>query len=154
MEIRPIDPEELRAFVEATGRAFGLPVPDEPSLTDDLATLEADRCFAAYEDDAIVGTTATYSLRTRVPGGAPVPTAGITGVGVLPTHRRRGILTRLMTLALDQAVERGEPLSSLLASEAAIYGRYGYGVASWNWMYDVDATRSAFHRYAGVSWTM
>jgi predicted acetyltransferase len=147
VEIRPIDPEELRAFVEVTARAFGLPAPHEPSLTADLATLEADRCVAAVDDGAIVGTTATYSLRTRVPGGAVVPTAGITAVGVLPTHRRRGILTELLTWALDQAVERGEPLSSLLASEAAIYGRYGYGVASWNWMFDVDATRSAFHSY-------
>jgi predicted acetyltransferase len=145
MEYRSIDPGELEAFVHAVARAFGAPVADEDDLVVDVATLDPDRCFAAVDGGEIVGCTGVYALRTQVPGGAVVPTAGVTTVGVHPTHRRRGIMTELMTRALDQARERGEPLTTLFAAEAAIYGRLGYGVASWVWDVDVDATRAAFH---------
>jgi len=147
VEYRTVAPEELRDFVHATSRAFGLPVPEDDHMAIDLETLEPDRCFAAIDAGVIVGTTGTYSLRTRVPGGGVLPTAGITAVGVQPTHRRRGILTELMRLALAQASERGEPISTLFASEGAIYGRFGYGIASWQWGLDIDATRGGFRRY-------
>ena len=65
-----------------------------------------------------------------VPGGE-LPTAGVTVVGVLPTHRRRGVLRSLMRAQLDDAHERGEPLAALWASEESIYGRFGYGLASF-----------------------
>ena len=97
-------------FVEATGRAFGMPVPDEPSLTDDLATLEADRCFAAYrrrgdrrhDRHVLPAHARARAARRSRPRGSRRSAS-------CPTHRRRGILTELMTLALEQASERGEP---------------------------------------------
>jgi predicted acetyltransferase len=55
---------------------------------------------------------------------------GVTVVGVLPTHRRRGVLTRLMRAQLEDIRERGEPIAALWASEEAIYRRFGYGMAA------------------------
>lgn len=147
MEYRTIDPGELTSFVHAIANAFGDPVPDEDDLAFDLGTLEPGRCFVAVDGGRIVGCTGVYSLRTIVPGGAVVPTAGVTTVGVLPTHRRRGVMTELMTRALAQATDRDEPLTTLFAAEAAIYGRLGYAPATWGWVFDVDASRSAFHTY-------
>jgi hypothetical protein len=60
-----------------------------------------------------------------------VPTAGVAAVGVLPTHRRRGALTGMMAATLDDAERRGEPVAALWASEASIYGRFGFGVAAF-----------------------
>lgn len=147
MEYRTIDPGELEAFVHAVARAFGDPVADEDDLILDVATLDPERCFAAIDAGTIVGCTGVYALRMQVPGGGVVPTAGVTTVGVHPTHRRRGVMTELMTRALAQAGERGEPVSTLFAAEAAIYGGLGYGVATWGWVLDIDASRSAFHAY-------
>ena len=64
-----------------------------------------------------------------IPGGV-APCAGITFVGVMPSHRRRGVLTELMRAQLDDLHERGEPLAALWASEPVIYGRFGYGIAA------------------------
>jgi predicted acetyltransferase len=147
LEYRTTDPEELTAFAHAIAAAFSEPVADPDDLALDTGTLEPDRCFVAVEDGRIVGTTGVYTLRTIVPGGAEVATAGVTTVGVLPTHRRRGIMTELMTRAMAQARERGEPFTSLYAAEASIYGRLGYAPATWEWQDDIDASRSAFFAY-------
>lgn len=88
-----------------------------------------DRATAAKDGDEIVGTFGSFSFLTTVPGGE-LPTSGVTAVAVLPTHRRRGILTRLMTDHMEVCRDRNEPLASLWASEPAIYGRYGFGVAA------------------------
>ena len=102
------------------------------------AVLELDRFLIAedpkappaYGSGTLVGQTAIYSLSMTVPGG-PRPVAGVTWVAVLPTHRRRGILTALMRRQLDGLHEAGgEAVAALWASEAAIYGRFGYGAAS------------------------
>ena len=83
----------------------------------------------ALDGEAIVGGAGAFQFDLTVPGG-PVRAAGVTVVGVLPTHRRRGVLRELMRAQLDDVHERGEPLAVLWASEGAIYGRFGYGLAS------------------------
>jgi predicted acetyltransferase len=98
--------------------------------TRERAVHEFDRSLGAYDGDTLVGTTAIYSLRMSLPGGVH-PVAGVTWVGVLPSYRRRGVLTALMRAQLDDLHERGaEPVAALWASEPAIYGRFGYGAAS------------------------
>src|SRR5918997_4696427 len=77
---------------------------------------EADRAIAAYDGERIVGTAGTFSFDLTIPGGV-LPAAGVTTVGVQATHRRRGILRRMMRLQLDAIHERGEPLAILWASE-------------------------------------
>ncbi len=69
----------------------------------------------------MVAATAALTMELTVPGPATVPTAGVTYVGVMPTHRRQGILTALMARVADDARQRGEPTSALLASESTIY---------------------------------
>jgi predicted acetyltransferase len=65
-----------------------------------------------------------------VPGGAVLDTAAVTQVGVRADHTRRGLLSALMRAQLDDLLIRGEVLAALHASEARIYGRFGYGVAT------------------------
>ncbi|TCC45795.1 GNAT family N-acetyltransferase [Kribbella capetownensis] len=91
---------------------------------------EPDRSIVAIDEKQLVGHTAAFSHRMTVPG-AQVPMAGVTMVGVRATHRRRGILRDLMRAQLNEIHEAGtEPLAGLTASEAVIYGRFGYGLAS------------------------
>jgi predicted acetyltransferase len=92
--------------------------------------LELDRMHVAWEGDRIVGGAGAFSFGVSVPGGATVPAAGVTVVGVLPTHRRRGVLTQLMRAQLDDARARGDVIGYLWASEGTIYGRFGYGLGS------------------------
>ena len=72
-----------------------------------------------------------------VPGGGQVGTAGVTGVGVLPSHRRQGVLSSLMNRQLADVAAGSEPLAALFASESVIYGRYGYGVATRHLHYTI-----------------
>ena len=101
--------------------------------------LPLDRTHAVFDGSAIVGGAGALPLKLSVPG-AQVPCAGVTVVGVLPTHRRRGLLGRMMRAQLADIRERGEPLAALWASEETIYGRFGYGLASQDAM--VRATRA------------
>jgi predicted acetyltransferase len=93
-------------------------------------TLPLERMHAAWEDGAIVGGAGVFPFELSVPGGI-VRCAGVTVVGVYPTHRRRGVLRAMMRAQLDDIHERGEPIAALWASEETIYGRYGYGMASF-----------------------
>ncbi|WP_127571179.1 GNAT family N-acetyltransferase [Georgenia faecalis] len=73
---------------------------------------------------------ASYAFALPVPGGARLPTAGLTWVGVHPGHRRRGLARAMLTTHLERSIARGEVLSALNAAEVGIYGRYGYGIAT------------------------
>lgn len=94
-----------------------------------LLGFEWDRTFGAEVDGRLVGIYSVYSHRMPVPGGE-VPTAGLTWVGVHPQFRRRGVLSTMMRHHLETVRERGEPVSALFAAEPAIYGRFGYGLAT------------------------
>ncbi|MEU3723923.1 GNAT family N-acetyltransferase [Streptomyces sp. NPDC031705] len=101
------------------------------------------RCarLGAYDGDALVGFMAAHAFRLSVPGGADLPAPGLTFVSVAPTHRRRGVLTGLMDEQLRRARAGGSPLVVLWASEAAIYGRFGYGPATQGATIEIDSTR-------------
>lgn len=143
IEIRPITADELPALVRTTWRAFSERVSDD--LVDAyVGTLEHERAVAAFDSDAMVATLAAYTMELTVPGGAAVPVAGLTFVGVLPTHRRRGLLRSLMDHHLDDVVSRGEAATVLLAAESAIYGRFGYGRATQLRTVEVETHHSAY----------
>ena len=146
MKIRPCrTPDELRDAVGAIVHYFGRDRPDEDWLGRWLEVFELERMHAAVDDDGrVVGGAGAFAFRMTVPGGAQLPTAGVTVVGVLPTHRRRGILRSMMRAQLDDVHARGEPVAALWASEETIYGRYGYGLASLNVQFDVDKSYAAF----------
>jgi predicted acetyltransferase len=92
--------------------------------------LPHERMHAGFEDGVIVGGAGAFPFELSVPGGS-LPCAGVTAVGVQPTHRRRGVLRAMMDMQLRDVHERREPIAALWASEETIYGRFGYGLASW-----------------------
>ena len=128
IQLRPVSADEFSEFHRTEGIPFGFdPTPD---LTERYRKAsELERLRAAFDGAQMVATFGAFSLLLTVPGGT-ASMAGTTAVTVLPTHRRRGILRRLMTEHLTEVHERGEPLAGLWASESSIYGRFGYGPAS------------------------
>ena len=123
------DLDEFTAAVFAIGQYFGM-TPTEERMQRFLGLITLERMHAAWSDGAIVGGAAAFAFNVTVPGG-DLPTAGVSVVGVYPTHRRRGVLRSLMRAQLDDAHERGDPLAALWASEESIYGRFGYGLAAF-----------------------
>jgi predicted acetyltransferase len=129
-EVRPCtDQEEYSRAIGAIGQYFN-PPPGDEFLQELVPLLPHDRMHAALDDGQIIGGAGAYPFELSVPGGS-LPCAGVTAVGVQPTHRRRGVLRSMMDAQLRDVHERGEPLAALWASEETIYGRFGYGLASW-----------------------
>jgi len=129
-EIRPTeDLDEFKRAVGAIGHYFGGWPTDDESAQRFAANLPLDRMHAAFDGDRIVGGAGAFPFELTVPGG-PVACAGVTVVGVLPTHRRRGVLSAMMRAQLEDVRRRGEPIAALWASEEVIYRRFGYGLAS------------------------
>ena len=128
IEIVPAEGELAEAMVRVAGVAFSFSM-DAAELARVVASFEPGRYFAPVDAGKVVGSSGSVRYEVTVPGGARLSTAGITFITVLPTHRRQGILRRLMRRLLDEAHERGEPLAALAASEATIYGRFGFGQA-------------------------
>jgi predicted acetyltransferase len=108
------------------------------------ALYEADRTRCAFDGDEVVGTLGVFSVEMTVPGRPAVPTAGTTAISVRPTHRRRGLLRRMMAAHFEEIRERGEPLSALWASESSIYRRFGYGEAASMSSEKIDRRDTAF----------
>jgi len=104
---------------------------------------QPERSLSAFENGNIVGCTTSYSLDMTVPGGT-VPIGAVAQVSVQTTHRRMGINTKLMKRQLSDMHEWGDPLSVLQASESIIYGRYGYGMASFEYTYDIERPHGSF----------
>jgi predicted acetyltransferase len=122
------DAEEYRAALGGFGHYFGW-VPSEEDAERFGSLLPHERMHAVFDDGRIVAGAGAYPLELTLPGG-PSRCAGVTVVGVLPSHRRRGLLRRMMNVQLRDAREREEPIAALWASEETIYGRFGYGLAS------------------------
>ena len=127
--LRAITPDEFEAFCAVPVQAFNDNESPAEVNEHERIVFEFDRSLAALDGDAIVGTTAAYSFQLTVPGGIAAA-GGVTFVSVLPSHRRRGILSAMMRRQLADIAARGEAIAALYASEAGIYGRYGYGSAS------------------------
>ena len=141
--IRPIVPDELRAFAQVWERAFNFDAKDE-DLEAFLRTFEFDRSIATLDGEQFVGTGGADSFELTTPGGS-VKTGGLTAIAVVPTHRRRGILTEIMRSHFDDVRSREEPLSVLRASESTIYSRFGYGVGT------VDTSFQIERQHAGLA---
>jgi predicted acetyltransferase len=127
--MRSIADAELEEFRRCQGLAFGNEFNPE-HLEAGRQIFETNRSLAVFDHGQIVGTAGIFSYDLTVPGGASLPTAGVTMVSVKPTHRRQGILSAVMHRQLSDVRDRGEALAILWASESAIYGRFGYGVAT------------------------
>ncbi|MCT9092460.1 GNAT family N-acetyltransferase [Streptomyces sp. ASQP_92] len=145
MEIRSTTEQDLDVFVDTLHAAFAR-FPDTPPDGGGpwWSALEMDRnLLAVTAEGKPVGTAGAYSFELTLPGGSIAPAAGITCVGVLPSHRRRGVLSAMMRHQLAELRARGEFLSVLLASEAVIYRRFGYGPATYTRRLTVPRHRAA-----------
>jgi predicted acetyltransferase len=132
VDIRPCaSAEEVRQAISPIGYYFGRSAAGEDQAKRFARVLPAERVYAAWEDGRAVGGLAALPLRLTVPGGR-VRAAGVTDAGVLPTHRRRGFLRAMMRALLDACRMGGEPVAYLWASEDTIYGRFGFGLASFH----------------------
>src|SRR4051794_9488529 len=106
--------------------------------------------LAAFEGGRIVATAGDWDMQLTLPGLTEVHSPGVTAVGVLPTHRRQGLLTAMMRKQLDDYRGRGESVATLLAAESVIYGRFGYGWATTSMAAELDRARAAFTTDVGT----
>jgi len=143
IEIRQIGAELTDDFLGPIRTAFGFA--STPDRVDRLRRIpEFDLRLAAYDGSTVVGSAGAFSFDLSTTDGHSVPTSGLTMVAVSPTHRRKGVLRKLMRHHLDAARGRGQPIAALWASEGQIYGRFGYGVASFEGDVSIERDRSAF----------
>jgi predicted acetyltransferase len=145
LDIRPLSRNDVRAALENMSRFFLMAPPSEARVEGALEAWEVDRFLGAFDRGRLVAQAGMRTFETTVPGGA-VPTAGLSAVGVIPGHTRRGLLTALLRDLFADAVRRGETVSSLRASEATIYGRFGYGVAGRAADYRIATAHAGFAR--------
>jgi predicted acetyltransferase len=131
IEVRPIGADEIDAFLDVFETAWGF-APDGEQRRRTGAVVAGESPLGAFADGDMAGTVMSFALELTVPGHAQMPMAGISYVAVHPLRRRRGIMRALMHYQLDDLHARGVPVAGLGASEAGIYGRFGYGPATWD----------------------
>jgi predicted acetyltransferase len=143
--VRAITPEELIDWVAASQTAFFI-WPGDPVSSAEARRkyFEYDRTIGAFDGEAILGTHRTFAFQLALPGGLNVPVSGVTNVAVRPTHRRQGILSRLVAHDLATCVARGDVASVLISAEWPIYGRFGYGPATWQAKWTLRARAATF----------
>lgn len=142
--IGPVPRERAGDYLGVMGAAFGFD-PEEEDLSRLDHYFEWDRARAAYDGDRMVGTLGAFSLNLTVPG-TTMPCGGTTVVSVLPTHRRRGILRMMIDSHFEDIRDHQEPLAALWASDSAIYGRFGFGIAAQEAEIVVERDHTSFHR--------
>lgn len=128
MELRPASREEFDEFGRAAMSAFHREL-DDAERERHARIYEPERSLACFDGGRIVATTGAYTRELSVPG-AVIGCAAVTLVAVVPTHRRRGLLTAMMRRQLEDLRERGDAVAILWASEASIYGRFGYAIGA------------------------
>ncbi len=142
IDIRLIRDDELVPWLDSLSIGF-LDRPDLARVADEVRPhWDFSRIWGAFDDALVAGTTRTWPTEITVPGDDQVKASAVAAVTVRPTHRRRGILRRMLAAEHAAARERGEVVSILYASEYPIYGRFGYGPAAPTtaWRVDVAAT--------------
>ncbi|EFL01513.1 conserved hypothetical protein [Streptomyces sp. SPB78] len=128
LDVRPLTgPDELPSWLKVVRTAF-LEPPTVPAerLAEIVGSFGESRFTGAFEDGGCVGTLRSFPQRVTAVGGGQVAANAVTGVSVAPTHRRRGILSRMMGADLAAAHARGDAVATLISAEYPIYGRFGF----------------------------
>lgn len=149
LELRAVTDEEFPAWARSVGLNFA----EEPSprrIERLRRLIEVERAFAVFDGDRVVANSGAFTFDVSLPGGSSRGCAGVTTVGVASDWRRRGLLNRMMRAMLDQARDRGEPFAALYASEATIYGRFGFAIAAPHVEIVVDTVRCRIERPVGT----
>src|SRR5579872_808510 len=147
LEVRTIDASDIYGWVRCMGMGF-LTSFAEGYAEYALGDMDLARTWGGFDGTTVVGTLRSFPTRFTVPGPATVDAHALTNVTVAPTHRRRGVLTDMITGELRNAADRGEPIGILIASEYPIYGRFGYGASVEGATYRVDVAATRFRRHA------
>jgi predicted acetyltransferase len=149
---RALDPLVLRSPTEADWEQMPLLHGVSFGHFDHVDTFDVARGLVAddgavvvCDDDAVVAMAAYFDMQLTVTGGAVLPMAGLSMVGVAPTHRRRGLLRAMYTELHHRIADAGYPLAGLTASEGGIYGRFGYGPATMERVLTIDRRFARFH---------
>ncbi|MFD7700057.1 GNAT family N-acetyltransferase [Streptomyces caelestis] len=143
IDVRPITESEFAGWQ----RALNIGFLREPTLSEEIldtrrAQFTPGRSVGAFDDGRCVATFRSFAQELTAVGGATVPADAVTNVTVTATHRRRGLLTRMMAQDLAAAKERGDVVATLIAAEYPIYGRYGFGPATTATEWTVDVPRA------------
>ncbi|GGO87252.1 GNAT family N-acetyltransferase [Wenjunlia tyrosinilytica] len=142
LDVRYITDSDIPEWSKALDTGFLRPYNEGAADIRRLRVIPA-RTQGAFDGARCVGTFRSFPSEVTVPGGGTVAASAISNVAVTATHRRRGLLTRMMAEELRASAEREEPVSVLIAAEYGIYGRYGFGQATTSVDYEVDLARAA-----------
>ncbi|MFJ3763156.1 GNAT family N-acetyltransferase [Streptomyces sp. NPDC090082] len=143
VDVRTVTESEFRDWQVALRTGFlRTPVVSDAELADRLAHADLARTLGAFDRDRVVATFRSFRQEVSTVGGGSLVADAITQVTVAPTHRRRGLLSRMMSADLAAAKERGDAIATLIAAEYPIYGRFGFGPASWAAEWSVDVRRA------------
>jgi predicted acetyltransferase len=145
LSVRTIDASEIDGWIRCMATGF-LSHPAEGEGQYRLEDMDLERTWGAFDGTTVVGTLRSFATPCTVPGPGEVTAAALTNVTVAPTHRRRGLLSSMITADLEASADRGEPIGILIASEYPIYGRFGYGPAIDAATYTVDPRGARFLR--------
>jgi predicted acetyltransferase len=143
LAVRPITEPEIPDWIRALNTGFlRTPTVSAEELADRRGYIDPSRTLGAFDSGRCVATFRSFPQEITAVGGAPVPADAITNVTVTATHRRRGLLTRMMAQDLAAAKERGDVVATLIAAEYRIYGRHGFGPATAATQWEIDVQRS------------
>ncbi|MEW2397842.1 GNAT family N-acetyltransferase [Streptomyces sp. NPDC046862] len=151
IDVRPITRDDIPDWTRALNTGFLRPPKvAETEIADRGSYIVPERTLGAFDGDRCVATFRSFPQQITAVGGTPVPADAISNVTVTPTHRRRGLLTRMMAHDLKAAKDRGDVVATLIAAEYPIYGRYGFGPATWAARWTIDVPRTGLDpRWSG-----
>ncbi|GHE99940.1 UPF0256 protein [Streptomyces spiralis] len=143
IDVRPITEAEIPDWIRALNTGFlRSPAVSAEEVADRSTYIVPARTLGAFDAGRCVATFRSFPQELTAVGGTPVPADAISNVTVTATHRRRGLLTRMMAHDLSAAKERGDVVATLIAAEYPIYGRYGFGPATWTTEWTIDVPRA------------
>ncbi|MFF3125109.1 GNAT family N-acetyltransferase [Streptomyces sp. NPDC057908] len=153
LDVRAITESEFPGWRQALNTGFlRPPVVTAEEVADRLPHTDLARTQGAFDGGRCVATFRSFAQELTVVGGATVQADAVSNVTVSPTHRRRGLLNRMMATDLAAAKERGDVVATLIAAEYPIYGRYGFGPAAWTTEWEIDVLRTGLDpRWSGPS---
>ncbi|MDT0490796.1 GNAT family N-acetyltransferase [Streptomyces griseus] len=143
LDVRTVTASDYPDWLRAVQNGFLTPgSPSDEAVAERLEDTDLSRVLGVFDGGRCVGTFSSFPQRLTLPGGATVVADAVSAVTMAPTHRRRGLLRRMMADDLAAARERGEAVATLVAAEYPIYGRYGFGPATWSTEWEVSVHRA------------
>ncbi|MET9436260.1 GNAT family N-acetyltransferase [Streptomyces sp. NPDC006551] len=143
LEVRTVAESEYPDWLRAVHSGFlRPPVVADEEVADRLPHTDLSRVLGVFDQGRVVATFRSFTQELSAVGGGTLVADAVSGVTVSATHRRRGLLSRMMATDLAAARERGDAVATLIAAEYPIYGRYGFGPATWTTEWTVHVPRA------------